>query len=74
MSAVVRPKKAPEARRVKHTVRLDPDLEEWLMGKVGVGREFKDFTHAVESAVARMRTAEEGSPAASSRSLTSTKK
>jgi len=38
---------------------MDPELHAWLMARTGAGKQFKDLAHALDYAVAQLRTHEE---------------
>lgn len=45
--------------KVKVSFTMDPDLHEWIMGRVGPGKQFANLSHALERAVYLMREREE---------------
>lgn len=46
-------RKARTKRRV--AISMDPDLFEWLEERIGPNKQFGSMTHAVETAVLRMK-------------------
>lgn len=55
-----RPTKPPEAKRVKISQRVDPELHAWVETQIEEGR-FKDWPHALDSALRALQAKESGS-------------
>lgn len=51
-----RPKtfKAP-ATKERRSITIDPELDAWLQGQVGVGKPYSSYSHAVQAAVTALR-------------------
>lgn len=58
--SVARPKKDPSDRKKTLSIRLDPDLYEWIEEVSGSGKEFHNRTHVIERALTRLREEKEG--------------
>lgn len=70
---MVRPRKAPEDRKIRLNTRLDPELYAWVEERIA-SRRFASFTHALEAGLIRLRDDEEGEGAPSRASRTTTSK
>lgn len=46
-------KAAPAKER--RSITIDPELDAWLHGQVGVGKPYSSYSHAVQAAVAALR-------------------
>lgn len=51
---MARPKPSKETK-IKIDVRVSPELFEWIDARSGDGREFHNWTHAVESGLRALR-------------------
>lgn len=55
LSCVARPKKDPDERRRSLSIRLAPDLHEWVDEISGPGKKFHNKTHVIERALKKFR-------------------
>jgi len=51
------PRRRPQAHghKIRANVTVTPELYEWVHARVGAGREFASFSHAVERGLALLR-------------------
>lgn len=52
-----RPAKPEEAKRIKISQRIDPQLHAWVKEQIEAGR-FKDWPHALDAALRALQSAE----------------
>lgn len=57
---MARPRKDPRDVRIAISIRLHPTMYDWIQARVGPGKEFKDFTHAIERGIAALKMNENG--------------
>lgn len=55
-----RPKLPPERRKRKITITPAPEVLDFIDARIGLGKPFKDRTHAFEYAVAKLMEEEQG--------------